>query len=131
MEQEIIQVADEFVGRPYMVNDRGEPEWDCYKLLVAWYGKFGFKIPDYRYEIKWYKNGKNYFVEEYNKLWRALDRTESLKIHDAILFRFASVVPNHVGIYIGEGKLIECMDGRGTVISPLSKYRKTIYGFFR
>jgi len=112
-----------FVGKKYSWN-----EFNCYTLIVKLFKELGYDIPDYQTEEGWHKRGKNYFVEEYHKLWVKIDE---LEIHDIILFKMMSSVPNHVGIYIGNGKFIHCQQRVGTAIGTVKRYQKFVNSYYR
>lgn len=120
------QLIDKFVGKPFV-----EGEFDCYKLVISWFGELGYIVPDYSYQRFWYREGKNYFIEEYYKLWRKLASEEPVRANDVALFKVLALVPNHVGICLGDGRFIHCAEGTGTVVSRLDKYKNLFYGIFR
>ena len=114
-----------FIGRNY--------NWDtfnCYHLIIEWYKELGYEIPDYKVNVNWNKEGKNYFIDEYHKLWKEM-KLEDIQEDDVVLFKVRSSVPNHVGIYVGGNKFIQCVGNTGTVISDLGLYHKYVHGCYR
>jgi cell wall-associated NlpC family hydrolase len=114
-----------FIGKPY--------DWDtfnCYTLIIDWYKDLGYFVPDYKVESNWNHNGKNYFLDEYHKLWKGVD-LKDIEENDVVLFKIRSPVPNHVGIYIGNNRFIQCVGKSGTVVSDLNLYSKYVHGCYR
>lgn len=114
-----------YLGRKY--------DWDhfnCYHFLVEWFKDIGYNLPGYEVNRGWNHEGKNYFVEEYHKLWQRVEPSE-IKEYDVALIKIHSPVPNHVGIYIGNNKFIHCPEKIGVVISDLNIYSRFIHSFYR
>ena len=89
---------------------------DCYGMNLLIYRFLGYDLKDYVYKDGWHKNGENYFVEEYPKYCR---RVKNLELWDGILFRIKSRVPNHAGVYIGDGKFIHCKEDASVMIDSI------------
>ena len=114
--------------RKYLGHKYDFKEFNCYTFVTQWYKDLGYELPNYFLDDpKWYEHGKNYFIEEYYKLW---DKMEKPMVNDIVLMRLLSPVPNHIGIYIGERRFIHCPENQGVVVGDLKKYERIIYGYF-
>lgn len=125
---ERIEFIQKLKTASYMDYGRSFNGIDCYGLLLLYYKYIkGVVLPDYLYDSDWYDHGRNFFVEEYPKLWR---KTDELKIDSALLFYGFNRMVTHVGVYIGEGKFIQAMRKTGVVELKLIKWKPRLYGIF-
>jgi hypothetical protein len=53
-------------------------------------------LPDFEREDNWWNNGKNYYLENFEK-W-GFERVSEIKEHDVALIQIASPVPNHAAV---------------------------------
>jgi len=89
---------------------------DCLSFVADWYYiNKKHKLPLFAREPGWSfgDNPKNYFIEEY-KNWGFEDLPYSmtdLQAGDVVFFRIQSQVVNHVGVYIGDGKVAHHLIG--------------------
>jgi len=101
---------------------------DCYGVCLVINRFLGRYLPDYTYEPDWYKNGKNYFLEEIEKYFDIFKKEEVAvpKLWDHVLIKIKSKVPNHIGICIGGGKFIHCVEEQMVAVSRLHDYNNFI-----
>ncbi len=126
MDEKVTQLVNKYIGRKFVHG-----EFDCYHFLIEWFKEFGYEVPSYTYDKFWYRNGRNFFLEEYHKLWRKVEEDEEVKLNDVVLMKVLAPVPNHVGICLGDGRFIHCSENLHTLISHLDKYKKMIHGHYR
>ena len=107
------EIIRKYLGIPYLHKGRSLTNLDCYGLIVLVYRDLGIEIPDYEYADKWYKDGKNYYLDYYHEVW---EKVLDLREWDCILFKNRSSVVNHVGIYLGDNKFLHCYEGSPFVL---------------
>jgi len=113
---------------PYVEHGRNFRGIDCYGLLLLYYKYIkGIILPDYFYDSDWYNQRKDFFIEEYPKLWKKVDKPQ---IDFALLFYGINRMVTHVGIYIGKGKFIQALRKVGVVELKLTKWKPRLYGIF-
>jgi len=108
---------------------------DCYALLQDYYGALGWKLQDMPRCWEWWKD-----PDQHGSLY--LDNLESqgfevvttdpseipalVQPHDAYLLAIRSKVPNHGGVYLGDGLVLEHLHGRLSSRQPLARIQKHI-----
>jgi len=119
----------EYIGIPFKHLGRYKDGVDCYGLITLIYkeklGIYLFDVENYRKE--WYKE-YNLFVSNYWRQWRKIDQTELLP-YDVLLFCMeeSKAIPSHVGLYIGDGRFIHCMEKGSVIISKFERVWKKVF----
>ena len=86
---------------------------DCYSLVRDWYKReFKIELSDYHRRDKWWDNGMNLYVDNFEKEGFTEIPFEELDYADLILMHLESDVPNHAGIYIGGQMVLHHVQGR-------------------
>lgn len=94
------------IGRSYELG-----KTDCYSLIRDYYRqKCSIFLPDYEYEDRWWEKGKNLYLD--NFMSAGFRKVDDLQLHDGIIFRTTSKVPNHAGVYLGDGIILHHPIGR-------------------
>jgi cell wall-associated NlpC family hydrolase len=111
---------NEYLGIPFKSGGRDRNGIDCYGIILLIYKeKKGIQLFDIeKYDSAWGES-ENYFISNYHKSWEKIEIKE-LQPFDVILFRIDTIVPQHVGLYTGEGKFIHCMETMPVGISKLN-----------
>lgn len=123
---------NKYVGIPFVHHGRDETGVDCYGLVRFVLEKeFNKTLPDF-----WaYENAEDVtsisglFSEYTDILGSAVQEpTEG----DVVLFRFKGYT-SHIGLYVGQGKVIHVMRGMNSVCVPIDKglLRGRTVGYFR
>jgi proteasome lid subunit RPN8/RPN11 len=90
-----------YVGRQFVMG-----MVDCYTLAQDFYKReFGIELREYARRDEWWKHGENLYAENF-AAEGFVQVTGEPRRGDAILMQLRSKVPNHVGIYIGDGKVL-------------------------
>jgi proteasome lid subunit RPN8/RPN11 len=90
---------------------------DCYQLIVDWYEQErGIALPQFSRADEWWNDGKSdLYTEGFPKAGFAkLPDGGPLEVGDVILMqiRARNGVPNHAGIYLGDGLMLHHLYGR-------------------
>lgn len=89
-------------GREYVWE-----ESDCYTLAADYYKQeLNLDFPRGDFLEYWWKEGLDYFNEIPQQMGFLEVTDNSLQKHDLILFNVQTSVPNHCGVYTGQGNFI-------------------------
>ena len=117
----------DLLGSPYKVHGRNKEEgFDCYGLVMEIYKRKGEKLPDFFYDDVKPDDTK----EVYNYALPYVEKVD--KPVDMCLCCFA--IPNeskHIGIYIGEGKMIHAVKNIGVAVTDVKRYSHFFEGYYR
>ena len=86
---------------------------DCYSLVRDYFRQVrGVELPDFTRHDEWWKRGENLYLENFAAAgFRAIDAASAVE-GDCFLMQVASSVPNHAGVYLGEGLILHHVQGR-------------------
>lgn len=90
---------------------------DCYALVRDWYKlERGAELPDFERVDGWWEDGRsNLYLEKFGKAgFVDVGQDATLEVGDVPLMEIRSKngVPNHAGIYLGDGMMLHHMYGR-------------------
>ena len=91
-----------FKGRKYEHNIN-----DCATIVRDFFDFNGIKfhIPDH--SERWWHEGKNLYIDGYeNAGFEKISKTSDIQYGDVFLINYASPVPNHALIYVGNNKIL-------------------------
>ena len=109
------KIRNPLLGREYEFGAN-----DCYSLVRDYYyQEYNIVLPTIPFEDDWWDKGLNYFDDLYDSF--GFVEVEDLKAGDLIIFKIRDNVPNHCGVYLGEGVFLH------HAIHRLS-CRESIYG---
>lgn len=95
----VLDIADDYLGTPYVWGAKGPAAFDCSGLIQFVYKKVG--VDPGGYTIAQWRNGQ------------AVDKQSELKPGDAVFFRWGKHPetgeegPQHVGLYMGNGLYLQ------------------------
>lgn len=88
------------IGRPFVHGIL-----DCYTIIQDYYeAELSIVLPDFDRDDLWWKKGKNLYLDNFSKV--GFREVEGMQLHDIILMQLQSPVPNHAGIYLGDGMML-------------------------
>lgn len=121
-----------YVGIPFKEKGRDESGLDCWGLVRLWYDKeLGIELPSY---IDVYQTTKDIEITETIKKEQAIkwESVEKPVRGDVVLLRIKGL-PWHVGIYLGDNRILHVEQGCDSVIENLgrSKWKNRILGYYR
>ena len=104
-----------FTGRPFLHG-----LFDCYTLIRDYYKKeFNVYLPtNMQRNWEWWLQGDNLYLD--SAKYYGFEEVRELKIHDVIIMKVASPVPNHGAVYIGDNKILHHMAGRFSTVQKLT-----------
>lgn len=110
-----------YVGRPYAFG-----ALDCWTLTQDYYKReFGIALcPFPRIEEFWKKDGSNYMGDQWEKPgFIEMPRRTQPEIGDCFLFQTdGSGNPNHIAVYVGDGRILHHARGRLSTTDPYEGY---------
>ncbi len=109
----ILSVSMNYLGVPYKYGGMDSTGMDCSGFVKTVLGHFGINAP--RRARDYVNFGKPVPLD-------------SIMPGDILLFKYKHPYVDHVGIYIGDGKMIHSASRRGVVIDDLKYRRKNLVG---
>lgn len=124
--------VSEYCDVPFLEKGRSLGGWDCWgPAYVIYKDRLNIQLPLYadQYENTEDEKELGRLIGKEKLLWQEVDVPQ---LYDLINFRLKGQ-PMHVGVYIGNGKFIHCMENVGTTVEKLksSTWRDRIIGFYR
>jgi len=111
-QDELRKVSAKYVGTPFELLD-------CYGLVMEIYAHFGIHIPPYPHHAE-------------NEL--RYKEVQHPQVGDIVLMKTKGAVNvNHVGLYLGNGWMIQSLEKHGVVLSRINQhpFRNWIVGYVR
>lgn len=85
---------------------------DCYSLVRDYYAReVGLVLPDFKRADNWWNKGEDLYMQHFAEAGFAPIKG-AVHLHDIIIMQVRSPVPNHAGVYIGDGQMLHHMYGR-------------------
>lgn len=125
-----------YMGIPYAHQGRTREGLDCWGLIrMIFQDELGIDLMDIEdlgkvsYDLKWSRQGEDYFMENYAKNW---ERVQDPEPFDVPLFKNGRGVANHVGVMVDLKSFLHC-NRAGVVLGRLNALDKdkVLEGFFR
>ncbi|AHN74684.1 peptidase P60 [Pandoraea pnomenusa] len=87
---------------------------DCWSLVRDFYAReLHIELPDFERRDDWWAHGENLYMDGYPKAgFVPVSQDMPEKVGDVILMQRRSDVPNHAGVYLGDGLMLHHMHGR-------------------
>ena len=118
-------------GAPYTGRQFIHGSQDCFTLLRDYYRReLGVSLPEVWHGYEWWQEGENLYLD--HAATAGFQQVNSLQTHDVVLMRVAARVPNHVGIYVGDGRILHHLANQ---LSRHDTYggiwQRATHGFYR
>ncbi len=114
---------------------------DCYAIIRDWYSETrGIALNDYAREWEWWRDTDVYgdlYLENlagcgFKVISQDPETFASIaQPGDVYLMKVRSRTPNHGGVYLGEGKVLEHMHGKLSMVQPVSPLIRHISHWLR
>jgi cell wall-associated NlpC family hydrolase len=127
------KLCKKYVGIPFEHRGRTANGIDCWGLIILAYRDIGINILDLEnYEYEWEKNGKNLFLQNYYENWEKVDDLKDIRFMDLLMLKNKSEIPCHAGLYLSDGRFLQCANKVGVVNCVLNdNWKNKIYGIYR
>ena len=102
--EKFIKIAKSKLGCKYVRGAKGPNQFDCSGFVYWCLNQAGVK-QGYMTSIAWRTCSKYKRIESMSKLKRG----------DVLVFKGSSMATGHVGIYLGDGEMIDASSGKGKV----------------
>lgn len=101
--------------------------YDCFRVAKAWYWQNKkIKLIDHPREFDW-RQVHDLFNSKYKEAgFESIDKSLPLIEGDLVLFKINSEYENHVGVYVGDGKILHHFSNRAPAIENYAKWRSKI-----
>ena len=118
-------------GVPYVGRQFIHGSQDCFTLLRDYYRReLGVSLPEVWHGYEWWQEGENLYLDHAARA--GFEQVDSLRLHDVVLMRIAARVPNHVGVYTGDGTILHHLANQ---LSRHDTYggiwQRATHGFYR
>jgi len=98
---------------PYVGREFSHGLVDCYTLVRDFYKReFLIDLYDYHRLDKWWDNGENLYLDNFNKEGFTEIPFEDMQYGSVLLMHLESDVPNHAAIYINDQLILHHVQGR-------------------
>lgn len=119
-----------YLSIPYKWNGDTEAGCDCYGLISLIYrNELGISLKQFKIYDTYKDMEETVFVDHAND---EFVRVDSLEPYDVILLYNGKKYPNHVGLYIGAGKMIHITHRtKMPVVERVEAWREKIHSLYR
>lgn len=108
-----------FLNRPFLHG-----VFDCYTLIRDYY-RVNFKIflpTNIQRTWEWWLQGDNLYVDNANSY--GFREVNDIKVHDVLIMKLNSNVPNHGAIYVGNNNILHHVSGRFSTTEEITPFYK-------
>ncbi|HYG07646.1 MAG TPA: C40 family peptidase [Stenotrophomonas sp.] len=96
---------------------------DCYTLVRDFYAReLGIQLSQYEREDDWWLKGQQLYSMDRLRAEGFAPVADDLRRGDLILMQIRSTVPNHAGVYLGDGLMLHHLHGRLSERVPYGGY---------
>ena len=119
---------DDLIGIPFRDGGRDMTGLDCWGLVRIIYDRIGIDLPDYRIAAADELAVHEEMLEQEPR-WRRLERPEAGAV--VLIANGETGRANHVGVYIGDGRMIHAYAYSGVAISHTRRWAAHIIGYYK
>lgn len=119
--------APPLIGREFRHGPSGsDGKGDCYALCRDWYRiEMKIELPEVPRDDEWWKKGGDLYSEFAKYGFRKISIDE-IRYGDGVLAQIRSPVPNHAGIYLGQGLILHHLQERLSRREPVGGWAKHV-----
>ena len=105
---------------------------DCWGLTMEIYRRHGVELPDFTVDAFACQIINQMAWEEIqSRKWEQVEEPKNGGVPLVVLMRIHPRYANHVGVYIGKGRIMHTRQDTGAIISKCSELRSHIEGFYQ
>ena len=119
---------DDLIGIPFKDGGRDMTGLDCWGLVQILYDRMGIQLPDYHIAAA-NEPAVNAKMIDQAARWQRLDQPELGAV--VLIANGACGRANHVGVYIGDGRMIHAYAYSGVAISHTRRWAAHIIGYYK
>jgi cell wall-associated NlpC family hydrolase len=132
MDKKLDDLVRKLLAVPYLHRGRDYNGADCGGMILLFYRDYrGITLPDIAdYDKYWGYKGKNYFIEDYHKLFYPVTVPQ---LGDVVLFHNGKGISDHGGVALRGGNFLHCHRYIGASIDRYGAlpWSKSFSGFYR
>jgi len=120
----------DLIGKPFHEDGYGPDNYSCYGLLVEVFKRYGINIPKVNISVCACKETSQKKIQkELLKVWQPMKKKQAPA---GILIRSTNPdYADHLGVYIGAGKMIHITPKRNVVIDRVQNWQDKIIGYYQ
>jgi len=110
----------DLIGVPFKDGGRGLDGFDCWGLVSFVFAREGIFVPNY-YAEAYDSAHVDSIIATVQGGWATIPRTDVARL-DVLTFRLDPQAPQfvtHVGIYVGHGRFLQCLQKTGVIMSRM------------
>ena len=121
------------IGREFRAGPTGsDGRGDCYALIRDWYRlNRQVDLMEFPRDEHWWEFGDNLYRGGYEDAGFVRIKQEDIQIGDVFLAQIRSKVPNHGGIYVGNGLVLHHLERRLSRRDPIGPYSRYVTHWLR
>lgn len=98
---------------------------DCYGLVRDYYRTCGYILKQYPREWLWWERDPSMLLDNIEDAgFYEVDDEMSMRMGDLLFFQIDAPVPNHCGVYLGNGLILHHLAGALSCRQPLNLFKK-------
>lgn len=126
---EVIFWGDQCPIQPLIGRQFVSGVWDCYSLVRDYFRLRGVVFDEFPRDYEWWTEDDG-GADLYGKYWqtqgfRQIDASE-VRVGDCFLLKIRSPVPNHAGVYVGDGLVMHHLQARLSRRDPVNVWAPKI-----
>jgi hypothetical protein len=96
---------------------------DCYSLVQDWFFvEHGIELPNGPRTPFWNTEGDDHLTERFEAFGFSRVDVKELERGDVLFYKIRSQVPNHLGVYLGDGQVLSHFYGRVSCVESFGKW---------
>ena len=121
---------NDLIGKPFHENGYGPDTYSCYGLLVEVFKRYGITLEKVNISVCACKETSQKKIQkELLKVWQPLKKKQSPA---GVVIRSTNPdYADHLGVYIGEGKMIHITPNRNVVVDRVHNWKDKIIGYYK
>ena len=121
------------IGTPFKNRGRNiATGLDCWGLVMYVFGLYGVSLPDFDADAFQYRdNDKKVFESTHSDKWEVVQYNPDYDEPLVVLMKMHPKYIAHVGVYVGDGRILHTTEGTGAILSKITTLQRRIVGFYR